>query len=167
MRPLTRRQQEDILTLAEFYEQSGAANGLRITHSQTAAALGWHWMRVCNTVRLIKEHPELRMGISIRRGPDPVVTFTTEANLLVGDAVIAADAVGRAGYLETILRLARYAMAVKVQHRNTADKRSAASRRLLAEFRRQKAAIASLQASLDLQSTFEEEVAEFLEEVLA
>lgn len=167
MKPLTHKQEEDILALAEFYQDRDAVTGLRITHGGTAAAMDWRLERVHDTVRLIKEHPELGMGISVSRGPNPVVTFSTGETGLNGDSVIDVEVVGRKGLLEDILRLVRYLSALKVQHRNTTDKRTAASRRTLNEIRRQKAALSNLQACLDMTSADEEKIAEFIDEVLA
>lgn len=138
-----------------------------MSHEETARHLNWPVYQVNGTIRLIKDHPELNIGIACRRGPNPLVILSLTDAKIAGDAVIEDTRIIRAGMLEGVMRLARYYAQAKANYRNVLDKRTAAGQRFLNEKRKQELALRALQAALDLTTEVEAEIVEFIDSVLA
>jgi len=166
MKPLTETQEENILTLCDFWSRQGAEQGLAISHEETARQLEWPDHRLAQTIRVIKEHPELNVGVACRRGPNPLVILALDNAKISGDTLIEDKRIVRAGMLEGVQRLARYYAQTRVGYANVLDKRSYDGRRLLNEKRKQELSLRALQSTLDLADETEAEIAEFIDSVL-
>jgi hypothetical protein len=132
MSELTDRQIDEIEELVQFLADNSAHEGLRITRQEIADYLDWETWRVDRTIRKIREHPELGIGLTLLRGREPGVILSYEGYRISGDMLTLEAHVAQREHIENINRLARIAGS-KFNHYRHCDKRTAAAQRLYAD----------------------------------
>jgi hypothetical protein len=118
--------------LVQFLADNDAHRGLRITRQEIADFLDWDTWRVDWTIRKIREHPELGIGLTLLRGREPGVILSYEGYRMSGDMLTLEASVAQREHIENVNRLARIAGS-KFNHYRHCDKRTAAAQRLYAD----------------------------------
>lgn len=151
---ISAERQDQILRFMEWAEKVDAKSGLDMTLDEVAADMEAKTdggpigrQSVSSTIRAIREHPELRVGVTIRRGPNPHIRVSMWKAKLDDEGEGEANDAAEAAIIENVMRTVRQASTAFTQYRNRQAK-TANARLLLATCQVYRGALAGFQGVL-------------------